>query len=352
FYLQWQTLALVIAVFVIIGMSQAMIASLEAEYSATETRIPSALQVVTPDGEEIEINFYWDVLGQNPVTSLDYGEFAALESSSLETWVRNEALIDVWLTLNWQDLDPPDADQYITLSWDWVKLIDTWQAYSEEFSIVGNQLVFTSQFVDPLIRARVDPGFNQEILTKTKITSGTSPESQIVFRYVDSQNYYFAGIGAWGYKAGIGRIVNGVATRLAETGNPGYVDINLDQWYDLRIRVAGSTFTLYVDGEEVCVGEDTTLGYGEIGLRGRYSDVVWDSYVVLDAFDPDNILFQDFFIGAPLEVSTSRKVTFTVTSIANTPPADPPEATYDFTFDSIVTAYDDPVEIKFPEPLP
>ena len=53
-YDQWQALAFVIAIFVIIGMSQAMIASLEASYSPTAARIPSALTVETPDGEEIE----------------------------------------------------------------------------------------------------------------------------------------------------------------------------------------------------------------------------------------------------------------------------------------------------------
>ena len=347
----WQMLALIVALFVAGGLGHGLITSLQVDNTPAPTRIPSALTVRTSTGEEIEINFYWDVLGQDPVTTLDYGEFDSLSSSSLETWIRNEALIDVWLTLGWEALDPEAADLFIAYDWNWVKLIDTWQAYSEEFSIVNAQLAFTSQNVDPIIRARVDPGFNQEILTRTKITTGPSPESQIVFRYVDSQNYYFAGIGAWGYKAGIGRIINGVATRLAETGNPSYVDVTLDQWYDLRLRVSGSTFTLYVDGEEVCVAEDTSLGYGEIGVRGRYADVVWDSYVVLDAFDPDVIIFQDYFVGAPLEVSTSRKVTFTVTSIQD-PPPNADGSPWDFFFDSVVTSYDNPREIKYPPPEP
>ena len=348
----WQMLVFIMALFVVGGLGHGLITSLQVDYTPTPTRIPSALTVRTADGEDIEINFYWDVLAQDPVIGLDYGEFETGESSSLETWVRNEALIDVWLTLTWEDLIPADAAQYVSLDWDWVKLIDTWKAYPAEFSIVNEQLVCEEVYTDPIIIARAEPGFNYEISTNTTITASPTnrPESQIVFRYTDSQNYYFAGLGAYGYKAAIGRVVNGVATRIAQGGNANYVDVNLDQWYDVKVRVAGSTFTVYIDGEEICVAEDTSLGQGDIGLRALFSTVVWDSYVAVDAFDADNVMFEDYFVGPPLEVGTSRKVTFTVTSI-QTPP-DTGGVPWDFAFDSVIIAYDNPREIKYPEPEP
>ena len=345
-------LVFIIAVFTVGGLGAGLITSLQTDNTPAPTRIPSALTVRTAAGEDIEINFYWDVLGQNRITSLDYGEIEEMGSSSLETWVRNEALIDVWLTLSWENLIPVDADHYINLSWDWVKLIDTWTAYSDVFRIENAQLVCEEIIIDPIIISRAASAFNYEITTRTKVETsvGHRPETQIVFRYVDAQNYYFAGIGAWGYKASIGKVVNGVVTRIAETGNPNYVDINLEQWYDLKVRVAGSTFTVYIDGEEQCTAEDTNIGFGAVGLRALYSKVIWDSFVVVDAFDTENILFQDYFVGSPLKVSTSRKVTFTVTSIAAAPIPGPPTVSWTFYFGSVVTSYDNPREIKYPIP--
>lgn len=343
-------LLFIVAVFAVAGFGYNLVTSLQVDYTPSPTRIPSALRVITADGEDIDINFYWDVLAQDPVRELDYGEFDVLSSSSRETWCRNEALIDVWLTLNWENLNPPDADQYIHLDWNWVKLIDTWKAYPEEFSIINAQLVCTPpQPVDPIIIARAEPGFNYEITTRTKVTASATnrPETQIVFRYRDSQNYYFAGIGPWGYYGAIGKLVDGQATRIAQGGNPSYVDISLNTWYDVKVRVAGSTFTLYINDTEICSIEDTSIGYGDIGLRALYSDVVWDSYVAVNAFNPEDIIFEDYFVGAPLDVSTSRKVTFTVTSTAAAPITD--EDTWDFSFDSVITAYDNPRDIKYPE---
>ena len=259
----------IIGLFAVGGLGYGLITALDDGYTPSKTRIPSALRVETPSGEEINVNFYLDVLGQELVTSIDYGEFSVGETSALTFWVRNESPVNPWLTLDWENLNPADADQYITLSWDWVKLIDTWKAYPEDFSIYDAMLRCASNPADPIILARVEPGFNYEIETRTIVTvsSVNRPESQIVFRYRDSQNYYFAGLGAWGYKAAIGKVVNGVATRIAQSGNPNYVDIELNQWYDVKVRVSGNTFTCYIDGEALCVVEDSSIGYGDIAKR-------------------------------------------------------------------------------------
>ena len=151
---------------------------------------------------------------------------------------------------------------------------------------------------------------------------------------MDSNNYYFAGLGAFGYTAAIGIIEGGSVRMLASGGNPNYQDIIVGQNYDMTVRVAGSTFTVYLDGQEMCTVDDSTFGSGAVGLTSYQSYVAYDDFVVIDAFDPTSMVFQDYFAGPVLAVSESEKVTLFLD-------VGTPTGWVDFSFNIVITAWDE-----------
>ena len=316
----------------IAGLDMAMIA-VNTPVGASAT-VPSYVTVMTPDGEEIAIELSWDVLGQNPVEIILWGEVEVETTAQTEFWIKNAATADVWLTYNTTDWLPPEGNESLTLRWDRVNLND-WAIINGDWSIVQEELQ-TSAGVREVILVREDPGFNYEASTLTRVISSTfgTPESHIALRYVDSNNYYFAGLGAFGYTAAIGIIEGGSVRMLASGGNPNYQDIIVGQNYDMTVRVAGSTFTVYLDGQEMCTVDDSTFGSGAVGLTSYQSYVAYDDFVVIDAFDPTSMVFQDYFAGPVLAVSESEKVTLFLD-------VGTPTGWVDFSFNIVITAWDE-----------
>ena len=316
----------------IAGIDMAMVAVNTAAPVGASATVPSYVTVMTPDGEEIAIELSWDVLGQNPVESVPWGEVEVETTVQTEFWIKNAATVDVWLTYNTTDWLPPEGNESLTLRWDRVNLND-WAIINGDWSIVQEELQ-TSAGVREVILVREDPGFNYEASTNTRVITSSTPESQIIVRYVDSNNYYFVGLGAYGYTAAIGIKEGGSARMLASGGNPNYQDIVVGQTYDMKVRVAGSTITVYLDGQEMCMVDDSTFGFGAVGLSSFQSDVAYDDFVVVDAFDPTSVVFQDYFAGPVLPVSESEKVTLFLD-------VGTPSGWTDFGFNIVITAWDE-----------
>lgn len=311
---------------------------MDVTFDPIERRIGSSVRIESASGEDMDISISWDVLGQDPVGEIEWGDIMAGEGTSIQYWVRNEGIVDVFLTTRMDDWTPPDANQLLTLSWDYANL-NQWQIVSGDWTLNNTDATLgVSTTSRDIILVAEDPTFNYEIATRTKIMSSDGrPESQIIFRYENTDNYYFAGLGAWGYLAAIGTMDEGSARMLVGGGNPDYVDIDLDHWYDLKVRAAGSTFEVYVDDILVCTADDLQHGFGAIGLTSIHSDTVFDSFVAVDAFDPENVFFEDYFMGPPLEVSTSAKITLFLDAGFPDEPG-----IYDFTFVQVITGWDEP----------
>jgi hypothetical protein len=126
-----------------------------------------------------------------------------------------------------------------------------------------------------------DVGDNYEITCKVYIISYVSgPEGQIITRYEDSNNFYFMGLGAYGYKGAIGTYNSGTASMLVSGGNSGYVDVQTGVWYEQKVVVVENTLTVFIDGEEICSITDTSHLTGRVGLTCIYSSVYFDDFTV------------------------------------------------------------------------
>ena len=96
------------------------------------------------------------------------------------------------------------------------------------------------------------------------ITIAAAAEASIVFRYQNSTNFYWAGLGLWGHQYSISKVVNGTYSELISSG---LQSANPAGTYQLQVIVSGSNIELYVNGVLALTVTDTSLTSGEIGLR-------------------------------------------------------------------------------------
>ena len=99
------------------------------------------------------------------------------------------------------------------------------------------QLIFDKQFSGSnyiyKVRARKDSGAEGFL---------------ILFDYQDKDNYSWWNIGGWGNsRHGVEVCQNGAKTTVAQTSGA----VNIGQWYDIEIRVAGDTVTCLMDGRQI-----------------------------------------------------------------------------------------------------
>jgi len=122
---------------------------------------------------------------------------------------------------------------------------------------------------------------NYTISVKVYMTSTTHPESQIVFNYYDFENYYFAGLGTWGYLAGVGAFSGGTATSVSTYGYTNdYSDIEVNRWYSLEVSVSGNMVSVVVDGEVLVENVNVGSISGPVGLTCIYGSVMFDDFKV------------------------------------------------------------------------
>jgi len=127
-----------------------------------------------------------------------------------------------------------------------------------------------------------DVGVDYEITVKVYIMSSAStrPEGQIAFRHESVGNYYFAGIGAYGYKAAIGTFIDGRPSMLAYGGLGNYQEVQQNIWYNLKITAVRNEIKVYVNDELICSVTDNGHTTGKVGLTAIHSSVYFDDFIV------------------------------------------------------------------------
>jgi len=131
------------------------------------------------------------------------------------------------------------------------------------------------------------PEPNYDISCKVRVEGivGTEdrPEAQLIIHFtgtVDSRNYYFAGLGSYGFRGGIGIIVNNVATKLVDSSavsdpTDNYVDSLRYTDYDIKVTVRGTVISVYINGVFMCAVDDAQLTLGQVGISTIYSNTTF-----------------------------------------------------------------------------
>jgi hypothetical protein len=145
-------------------------------------------------------------------------------------------------------------------------IYNPWQIGSEEVftsPLADSQeeelLIFSEVLGDGSIEAEVS------ILEGKPLLTGEPKEGAIAFRFKDSRNYYFAGLGAWGAKYCIGRVEMGQSQPIVVSGKSSFLEMNKP--YNLRVEFSGSQMSLYENDVPQISGVDDTFKSGQWGFR-------------------------------------------------------------------------------------
>lgn len=121
-----------------------------------------------------------------------------------------------------------------------------------------------------VLRPRADVPPLRDFSITTTVRSSDDGGIGVVFRYAGPDDFYFflmdSGVGYRMLAKKIGDSFSQFSTPALDTGE----GFDLDRDYELRLRVASSTFTVFLDDAEMLSGSDTDLvGAGRIGFMTR-----------------------------------------------------------------------------------
>ena len=179
-------------------------------------------------------------------------------------------LKDIGMTWASYDFDEPP---------DWDVVSGTWSIVNGSLELWGNS--------EGLVYCRDLIWKDCEITARVKIATD-SPQAEAAFcvRFVDSGNFYWAGLGCWGHRVSISRMVGHVPEELIFSGERAAVV--KDVWYDVSIKVSSDAIMLYVDDVLELVVNDLTSTSGAVGVRAFDSHIFVD-YATVSGFESTTI---------------------------------------------------------------
>jgi aryl-phospho-beta-D-glucosidase BglC (GH1 family) len=113
------------------------------------------------------------------------------------------------------------------------------------------------------------------LTAKVKIAADSpNVEAAFCIGLVDSGNFYWAGLGCWGHKVSISKVVDGVPQELIFSGSR--AEVIKDVWYIVSIKISGSAIALYINDVLEFAIDDSTFASGAVGVR------LWGSHIYTD----------------------------------------------------------------------
>jgi hypothetical protein len=166
------------------------------------------------------------------------------------------------------------SDNFANLS-SWTIVDGTWNIMS------GGGAQGSSPSGEALMWAGSKSWTNYQITASVTILAGG--EGNIVFRFGDPNNFYYAGMGDWQHQYSISKIFNGVPSEIVGSG---VEQSNGAGTYTLMVVAQGNTIKLYVNNVQVLTTTDNTFTFGSVGFRTFASIVQVKSINVLSLPSP------------------------------------------------------------------
>ena len=150
---------------------------------------------------------------------------------------------------------------YAMLNEGWTIADDSYQSPLESNS-KEQTIIFAESFKNGFIDATITPIKSQG----TRWDGKPSLEAEIIMRYAGQNAYYYAGMGAWGYKFYIAKAIPwGAWLQLGSTGDIGTV--HMDTPYRIRMECVGNRISLYENNVRLLEVYDEDYQTGQWGLR-------------------------------------------------------------------------------------
>jgi len=124
--------------------------------------------------------------------------------------------------------------------------------------------------------------------------AGGEKQGQLVFRYRNAQQYYFAGIGGWYTRFSIGKRVPQGWGNLAVLGHQ--EEVKLDTSFDIKVSFIGTKIELHLGGVRLLEANDNLSPFlnGNVGLRTFKQNKVVFEEVKLSQDEPRSFVIMPF----------------------------------------------------------
>ena len=193
----------------------------------------------------------------------------------------------------------------ISLTNGWIEIFGDWRMENE-----GNRIIHEGTKNGATIdRVYINNVKASDGYLKTKINilsdTGGEKQAQLVFRYIDFQRYYFAGIGGWRKKFCIGKRVPEGWFGLVLLGEE--TEVNLGFEFDVKITFVGTRIELFLGEVKIAEINDNLSPYlsGNVGLRTwKQNKVVFEnvclsqekarSFVIMPFNEKYRALYENF----------------------------------------------------------
>jgi hypothetical protein len=149
-----------------------------------------------------------------------------------------------------------------------------WSVANDDSAPSGERVLRqTGSFANPdFPRIILDELTFDDVTVKTRCRPDSGVIDQacgLMFRLVDSDNYYITRANALEGNVRLYRVENGVRTEFASTDRV----ITAGEWHTLEARATGNTFEVLWDDEKVLEASDDTFTTGHVGLWTKADSV-------------------------------------------------------------------------------
>ena len=174
------------------------------------------------------------------------------------------ALLLMFSYISVLEVQLPEANAAIGFS-DYFANLNNWTVIKGVWTTTGSTLQGVSSVGgEDLIWAGNTTWTDYELSANVKMLKA-SEDVSVVLRYIGPTNFYWLGLGCWGHKYSISKVVDGVYTELAYSGVASQVEV--DRWYSVSAIAVGNNLQLFVDGVMVLEVQDSSHPTGAVGFR-------------------------------------------------------------------------------------
>jgi len=159
--------------------------------------------------------------------------------------------------------------------------LENWDVVEGEWSATGGVLKGTAKG-EALIWAGNKTWTNYQATANVRVV-GLAGEASLVIRYADSANFYYLGLGCWGHKYSISRVIDGNYVELNYSGLSSEVETN--RFYTVTVLASHNLLQLFVDGAKVLEVVDSSYLTGAIGFR-TYNSTMQTGKIAVQSIIP------------------------------------------------------------------
>jgi hypothetical protein len=178
---------------------------------------------------------------------------------------------------------PPPPPITLPFRDDFTADLSKWTIHSGAWSLVNGVLDGVSSGEGLIVAGDVD-WVDYALRSRVQLMPDSSAmEVAFVVRFVDVNNFYWVGLGCWGHRVSISRMVNGAPEELAFAGDSAELTAKS---YDVEVICAGDVLQFYVDGVLELEWVDPTHPAGAIGIRSYNSHIEVDYVEASESASP------------------------------------------------------------------